>query len=57
MTKKKINTITYTTNWNLNTDVPTIKLVGNWLKDIGFNIGDKYEVITCNNVIMLVKQK
>ncbi len=30
--------------WDKREQVPTIRLKGNWLKEIGFDVGDKIEV-------------
>lgn len=36
-------------------DTPFIRLSGNWLKDQGFNVGDKLKYISSKNMIILVK--
>lgn len=36
-------------------DVPFIRISGNWLKEQGFNVGDKLKYISSKNMIILVK--
>ncbi len=36
-------------------DTPFIRISGNWLKDQGFNVGDKLKYISSKNMIILVK--
>lgn len=36
-------------------DVPFIRLSGNWLKEQGFNVGNKLKYISSKNMIILVK--
>lgn len=55
MKKNRKHTISYT--YQNNKKYPSIKLVGKWLQERGFNIGDKVEMTCCNGVIMLVKTK
>jgi len=47
---------TYTVGYMMGKeDTPFIKLSGNWLKDQGFNVGDKLKYISSKNMIILVK--
>ena len=50
--KKRTYTISYGTT---GLDVPNIKIVGKWLKKLGFNVGDKIEVIEDENKLTLIK--
>ncbi len=34
---------------------PAIKITGKWLKEKGFDIGDKFEVVFENNMLVLIK--
>ena len=48
---------TYTVGYMMGKDdVPFIMLSGNWLKEQGFNVGDKLKYISSKNIIILVKQ-
>ncbi len=48
---------TYTVGYMMGKDdVPFIRLSGNWLKEQGFNVGDKLKYISSKNMIILVKQ-
>ncbi len=47
---------TYTVGYMMGKeDTPFIRLSGNWLKDQGFNVGDKLKYISSKNMIILVK--
>lgn len=47
---------TYTVSYMMGKDnIPFIRLSGNWLKDQGFNVGDKLKYISSKNMIILVK--
>lgn len=47
---------TYTVGYMMGKDdVPFIRLSGSWLKDQGFNVGDKLKYISSKNMIILVK--
>ena len=36
---------------------PAIRITGKWLKEKGFDIGDKFEAVYENNMLMLIKIK
>ena len=36
-------------------DTPMIKITGKWLVDKGINIGDKFEMVESQNMIILTK--
>lgn len=47
---------TYTVGYMMGKeDIPFIRLSGNWLKEQGFNVGDKLKYISSKNMIILVK--
>lgn len=47
---------TYTVGYMMGKeDTPFIRLSGNWLKNQGFNVGDKLKYISSKNMIILVK--
>jgi len=54
MDKKRTYTITYAPT---GFDVPSIKITGKWLKEIGFDIGNKLEIIKSKNMLILAKVK
>lgn len=42
--------------WGTKEEVPLIKLIGKWLKKLGFNIGDTMQLIKDKNIIILIKE-
>ena len=42
--------------WDKKNKVPTIRLKGNWLKEIGFDVGDKIEV-ECEEGRLVIRKK
>lgn len=42
--------------WDKKDKVPTIRLKGNWLKEIGFEVGDKIEV-ECEEGRLVIRKK
>ena len=47
---------TYTVGYMMGKeDTPFIRLSGNWLKEQGFNVGDKLKYISSKNMIILVR--
>ena len=52
MIMRKYKTYTIT---SLAENIPFLRLSGKWLETKGFHIGDKLQLIECNNMIILVK--
>lgn len=52
---KSIKTITYRSNNSAGQPVPTIVVQGDFLKEFGFNVGDKINIKYKNNQIILDK--
>ena len=50
--KKRTYTVYYSTS---DAKIPWIKITGKWLKEYGFDVGDKLQVLECKNMLILTK--
>lgn len=50
--KERINTVCFC--HKNEKKVPIISLVGNWLKEAGFDGGVKFKIFSCKGIILLV---
>ena len=56
MNKNRIVTILKSTRFELSRRIPSLTLEGVWLKEYGFQPGDKVEVHDCGDGILLVRK-
>lgn len=56
MNKNRTVTILRSTRFELNRRIPSLTLEGVWLKEYGFQPGDRVEVRDCGDGILLVRK-
>ena len=56
MNKNRTMTILRCTRFELSRNIPTLTLEGVWLKEYGFQPGDRVEIRDCGDGIILVQK-